>query len=376
MSQNRLAGPGQELPFPQSLYPSTLIGAATTPTTSAVTLAPGQALPIPGGDWALTTGKYTFLQALDPVANVWFPFSSSVGSPEFLHSDGQNFRIANLTGCPIGAVITAAGNGYSQATCTVTANAGGSTWQPIVGGAVSTTVSITSAGSGYTVPPIVLISSPPAYSSIGAVQATGYAVLSGSTVSSVSITAQGAGYTTAPSIVLLPSPYDPNYASVTNATATTAIVGGVSTSGQITAVLCTNNGAPQASAPTLTVGGSYTTAATVAATMCWTATGASVAAGGAGYSTSTEVTSIGGRTASAPVWTNPIIETGILQPRPAIMSVALSGTTISSVATVYDGGLFSGAPTTMVLTNAVATTAATLSLTLGSAPDVSLLQPL
>jgi hypothetical protein len=110
--------------------------------------------------------------------------------------------------------------------------------------------------------------------------------------------------------------------------------------------------------------------------MLWTTTGASVSSGGAGYTTSTEVTSIGGRTAATPVFTNPAIENQIVNPRPAAMSVAVAGTSITSINTVFDGGLFSGQPTTLVLTNAVATTAATLVLTLGSVPDTSYLQPL
>ena len=444
MAQNRLSGPGLGLPYPQALYPTSLIGAAPTPATNLINLAPGQALPVPGGDWAVNIGKYSMLQTLDPVTGVWLPITGSQADANYIHSDGQNVRIANLTGCPIGAVVTATGSGYVQASTTCTASAGGSVWQPIVGGALTeqalssvatsaasgtgtvatvtfaaqtaappvgslvtvagvtpagynvtnavvvasstTTVSyantttgaqtgagtvttnpITSAGSGYTVAPLVLIPAPPA----PGVQATAYATISSGTVSGVTLTNQGAGYQTTPSLSLLPSPYDPNYGSIVNATAVVGLTG----AGGVTAVLCTNNGAAQATTPALTIAG-VGTSATATATMCWTATGASVSAGGAGYTTSTEVTSVGGRTSATPVYTNPAVEGQILAPRAASMSVAVSGTSITSIGTVYDGGFYSGTPTTLVLTNAVATTAATLVLTLGSAQDVSAIQPL
>ena len=451
MAQNRLGGPGIQLPFPQALYPQSLSGAAITPATSVITLAPGQALPVPGGDWAIAVGRYTFLQAMDPVSDTWLPIGGSAGSGEvvFIHSDGQNIRIANLTGCPVGAVVTAAGGGYTAGSVTVTASAGGSVWSGIVGGALTeqqlssqattaasgtglfatitfsaqtaappvgslvtvagvtptgynvtnavvtasttttvtyantttgaqtvagtvTTNVITNAGSGYTVPPIVFIPAPPAYGTLPGMQATAYASISSGTVSGITMTNQGAGYLTAPSIALLPSPYDPNVGAIVNATAVTGLTG----AGQLTGVVCLNNGAPQTSVPTLTVAGASSTTASVSPVMCWTTSSISVAAGGAGYSTSTEVTSVGGRNAASNVWTNPLFENQIINPRPLQASVALSGTTITSIGTIYDGGLFAVAPTPLVLTNAVATTAATVSIIVGSVPDTSFIQPL
>jgi hypothetical protein len=366
MAQNRLGGAGIGLPYPQQLYPSSLSGAAPTAATNELTLAPGQAVPLPGGDFALALGKYTFLQELDPVTGIWLNASTDPGL-NYVHSDGQNIRIANLTGCPLGANITNAGTGYVQASTTCTAAAGGSVWQPVVGGALSSTISIATAGSGYTIAPVVLIPAPPN----PGVQATAYAVISSGTISAVTVTNQGAGYTTAPALTVLPSPYDPNYGSIVNGALTATLTG----SGTVTALLCTNNGAPQSSVPALTIAGVGISAAATAA-MCWTATGASVTAGGAGYTTSTVVTSVGGRVAGTPILTNPATDVQILTPRPAQMSVAVSGTSIVSIGTVYDGGLYSGTPTTMVLTNAVATTAATLVLTLGGTSDTSYIQPL
>ena len=367
MAQNRLGGSGIGLPYPQSLYPVNLLGSPVTAATNRVDLAAGDALPVPGGDWVIQLGKYVFLQWLDPVTGIWQSYASSPGTTQYVHSDGQNIRVANLTGCPIGAVVTGAGSGYVQASTTVNASAGGSTWQPIVGGALNTSVSIVSAGSGYTIPPEVFI---PAPQSPG-VAATAYAVISSGTVSSISVLNQGAGYTTAPSLTILGAPNDPNYGSIVNATAVATLTG----SGSITAVLCTNNGAPQAAAPTLTVAG-VGMGATVSATMCWTATGASITSAGLGYATATEITSIGGRPTATPVFANPAIETSLMSPRPAMMLAAVASTSITSVSQIYDGGLFSGTPTTLLLTSGIVSTVASVTLTLGSTPDGVFIQPL
>ena len=367
MAQNRLGGPGLGLPFPSALYPAFLSGAAPTAATNLFTLAPGQAMPVPPGDYLVNSANLlTVLQYLDPVTGTWLD-TQALNGPEYIHSDGQNIRIANLTGCPIGAVVTAVGSGYVQASTTCTASAGGSTWQPIVGGALNTSLSITAAGSGYTIPPVVLIPAPPS----PGVQATAYAVISSGTVSAVTVTNQGAGYPVAPSITVLPDPYDPNYGSVTNASLTAALTG----SGAVTALLCTGNGAAQASAPTLTIAG-VGASATATATMLWTGTGASVTAGGGGYGTTAEITTIGGVSSATAVMTNPQIEKSILKPRQAQMSLAASAGAVTSVASIYDGGLFTGTPTTLVLADAVVTTAATLALTLGSAPDTVTMQVL
>lgn len=370
MTQQRLSGPGLGLPYPQSLYPAFLIGSSPQAATNEFVLAPGQALPVPPGDWAVSASKgLAALQVLDPVTTMWGDLQPLTGENKIVHSDGQNIRFANLTGCPVSATVTARGtSGYTTTGTTVTASAGGSTWVAVVGGAVNTSVTITSAGSGYTIAPLVLFSAP---ASPG-VQATGYATISSGAVASVVVTNQGAGYLVAPTITVLPSPYDPNFGSIVNAVLTATLTG----AGQVTAVLCTNSGAPQSSAPTLTVAGGDGTA-TATANMLWTATGASVTAGGGGYTTVTKVTSVGGLSSATPIWTNPRTEGGILlKPRSADMAVAASGGAITSISAVYDGGLYTGTPTTLVVSNAVVTTAATLALTLGSAVDTVMVQPL
>ena len=117
--------------------------------------------------------------------------------------------------------------------------------------------------------------------------------------------------------------------------------------------------------------------ASATAVMCWTATGASVTAAGANYGTLTPwVTTIGGLSAASPSWTNPRYEVSIMRPRPASMAAAVASGSITSIATVYDGGLFTGTPTTLVLADAAPTVAAVLAVTLGNTYDVVTLQPI
>lgn len=259
MAQNRLGGPGIGLPYPQSLYPASLVGSAPTPATNVIVLGYGEAFPVPPGDWMIAGAP---MQWLDPVTGQWlfaggtiYSTGETSVSEGYVHSDGQNMRVINPQGIATGATVTAAGTGYVQATTTVTSS-NSSTWTPIVGGAISLTLG--TGGSGYTLPPIVLISAPPS----PGVQATAIATISGGIVTSFTVVNAGAGYTTAPTVTLLPNPYDPNYGSIVNGTATASLTG----SGTITAVLCTNTGAPAASAPTLTINGvgSSATATTTA----------------------------------------------------------------------------------------------------------------
>src|SRR5215831_11107889 len=145
-----IAGPGMGLPLPQNLYPTEL-GALLAPydySSNLINLAAGDQIPIPPGPWFIGLGRVSVLQYLDPVTGVWrmHPWTAAarVGLIE-LNSDGFTYRIANLTGCPVSGVVTAAGSGY-PANTTVVSSAGGSLWQPIVGGAISIS-SITAAGS-------------------------------------------------------------------------------------------------------------------------------------------------------------------------------------------------------------------------------------
>ena len=366
-----LSGPGVSLPPPQALYP---VQIGTLPTlqspTNVVTLAGGEAFVVPAGTWFIDTGKYGLVQYLDPVTGTtWKTINSGRDQVKYVKSDGVNVRVANLTGCPIAAVVTTAGASYSAATV-VAVTGGNSTWQPIIGGLVSTTTTVSNAGANYGIAPIVHIAAPP----VPGVQATGHAILSSGSVSSIVIDNQGAGYTVAPAVTLQTNPYDPNINNVTPGTATVGLIG----AGTLAAVLCTNPGAPVAATPTLTVtdtGGGASAVASVV--MMWTITSATIANAGAGYNAEAFFATAGGVSGAVPTHTNPEIEEGNFIPRQAQIAIVLNGTSIGSIGSIIDGGLFEGTPTMAVVPGGASpTTVASISgVTLGTNTTTVKLQP-
>lgn len=366
----RISGSGVGLAPPQYDFPSE-INPTNVPLdigSNYQTLYPGQAIAVPAGSWYIGNGKVSVIQYLDPITQVWRGLNSARVQTEPVTSDGFNYRIANLTGCPVTAVVTNAGSGYVQASTTVTADAGGSTWRAVVGGMVSVST-ISNAGSGYGLPPNLFISAPPP----GGVPATGYCVITSGTVSSVVLDNVGGGYQTAPAAVIVTNPYDPNLAAgtIVQAAVTLALVG----SGEIAAVLCTNNGASVASAPTLTIAGAGSSATATALRM-GTFTAATVASAGT-WTGGAALTSTGGVGAATSAVTNPLVSTGNFIPRP-VQALLSGATSLSSVAAIYDGGLFLGTPTLAVapVGGAIApASTATVTATYAGAPDSVLLQP-
>ena len=132
----RIAGPGLGLPLPQNLYPTQLYNAPPDANNNRLALAPGDTLPIPAGDWLINTGQYCVIQFLDPITHTWNMGTNAawLGGHQFVVSDGFNVRVANLLGCPVTASITSYGSAYVQASTTIVATPGNSTWVPIIGG--------------------------------------------------------------------------------------------------------------------------------------------------------------------------------------------------------------------------------------------------
>lgn len=365
----QLGGAGILLPPPQNFYPSELYNAPQDPSSNAMTLNAGDTFVVPAGNFFLHLGTPLIMQFKDPVNGIWtLPISASEW-PTYVKSDGQNIRIANLTGCPVGAVVTNAGSGYNQATATAAATTGLSTWQPIVGGQLSVT-SITVAGGNYGVPPILMIPPPPS----PGLQATGYCTITSGSVSAVTLDNVGAGYTSLPTTQIVPSPFDPNLAAgITQATITMALVG----SGSITGLLCTNPGAAVTSAPSITFAGGSSAAAT--AFLMQTMTGASVFSAGSGYSAGgAALTTVGGIPSATEANTIPLHEGKKFIPRPASALLAVPvGGSIASVSAIYDGGLFLGTPGTVVntLSGGLITSSASVAANLGSGPGNFWMQP-
>ena len=385
-----ISGPGVPLPIPQNLYPHNLNNAPLDTNTNKVCLAPGDVLPVPAGDWYINLSQYLVLQFQDPVTGSWTmgPNAAWNGGHQFVVSDGFTCRIANLTGCPCTATVTSYGSGYVQATTTITATPGNSTWLPIVGGQLGFgTVVTANAGAGYGVAPEVFFSAPPAAANnpngVGGIAASGWVAIASGTVSGFTFTNPGAGYTGGQTVILVPAPTDPNLATgITNATLTFTLT---NTTG-ITGAICTNNGAPLANPNgfTLTVNGAGNNG-TVVGNVLQTVTAVSVSTLGQGYGTvSALVTSVGGVPATGSISLNAEGLGTAWRPRPlqAALTVTGTGTINTQVGAIYDGGLFltNTAPGFVIITqaqsaNTLSLTAATIALTMGNRPDVATMQP-
>lgn len=163
----------------------------------------------PSGEWIMTLpASNMVMEWWNPIANSWQTISNA---SDYVSSDGFNLRVRNTTGSIAGAPITAAGSGGTNgigfaatgAAITFSAPAAGgitATGYVIVGGSVAAPT-ITQAGSGFTMPPLVVIDAPP----LGGIQATATAALTaGGGIASITMANVGAGYASSPNFYLIP----------------------------------------------------------------------------------------------------------------------------------------------------------------------------
>lgn len=347
--------------------------------TNIETIAPGETRTIPAGWNVIQTGPFTFNQWFDPVKQAWTGFAPTIDT-SVVHSDGSNYRVANLTGCVIDAFVTTAGSAYTSAP-TVAFNQGGATAVAVMGQVVSTTVTIVNGGSNYTLPPRVVIDAPNKGSTTPGVGAQGYATLTGGVVTSVTITDQGGGYGSItgvggfqPQITFATDPTDPNASSsttpITPATATLALTG----AGTVNALIVTFQGTPQTSVSTISFSGGGGTGAAATAVMALTVTAQTVSAGGTGFVTGTKYLTSNGFVAEG---TSAYLVTNrpTLNIRDANGVANLTGSAITTI-TVDDGGLFEAVPVGVVI-NANGSGASGLTLaapTVGGVTDWFIIQ--
>ena len=351
--------------------------------STPINLASGQVYTLPSGQYSVKLGPYTAIQQFDGTTQTWRTSDTTTQSGQtIVSSDGFNSRLINLTGTVVGAVITAAGSGYtngiypaatstgtaSSPTCTFTSGSGSvlATGNVIVGGAINTTVTITTAGTNYTKAPILLISAPPA----GGVPATATCTISGGVINAVTVTNQGAGYTAAPTITVVNANGDTTGSGAV-LTVNSTLVG----SGTVTAITIANNGAGMTAVPTISFSPASTTAAT--AVMCLTMTSIS-GASGVGYTASAvaPLLATSNVTAGSSVLTNPAIATGIFTPRMAY-GFATNTSTTAFTGTLVDGGLHQVASANVGLLSlgvALGTTNFTLTTAFGGTSDTVYLQ--
>lgn len=348
--------------------------------TNELLLQAGDVWPIPAGEFIITsvTGL-SRIQQYDPVTNIWRPVGSSSTDSHFVKSEGNNYRVANQSGCAVGGFVTTKGSGYTSAPA-VTPSAGGSKWASIIGGTV-TSVTVSAGGSNYLYPPLVFFDVPGGTANPGIVTpngenaqpgfpATAYATLTTGAVSSITVTDQGAGYAATPVVYLVNDPRDTTGSGAT----AVAVMGG---SGQLSGVVCIDHGNPVTSLPTLTIsgGGGSSGAATVVADFA--VTGITVTGGGTGFPTSSEVLVQPLPAAlTGAAWTNPTMETNLVLQKIANLIVpTTSGGVLTATGAFGFGGSYAAAPTASAVgTSTLITGSTTLSFSVGGLNDTIIVQ--
>lgn len=163
----------------------------------------------PNGQYIVTLGRVSILQWQDPWG-IWRACGLPGATVQFQQT-GPNFRILNNSGTIVGATITTAGSAGTNgigATATGASVSFGSapssgraaTAYCIVGGSINSTITITTAGTGLLVPPLLVFDPPP----LGGIPATARCTLTSGTIGAVTVTNPGAGYQTAPNCYVIP----------------------------------------------------------------------------------------------------------------------------------------------------------------------------
>lgn len=382
MAIPRIGSPGVGLPYPT---------VNSNLNSNYITLSAGQKWIVPAGTYILDLGPYTILQELDPVSGLWNP--SATPDNGVLASDGTSFRIANITGCVVGAEVTTAGTGYLTAP-TVTPSIGSATFRSIIGGSLSTTVTLVTTGVGYNHPPTIMLPPPPA----GGIQATATAVVNTATglFTGVTLTNVGAGYTAAPTAIpstitalagnsfgqsfgtynIIPDPLD---TITTPAAFTFGLNAAVATN--VTGIICTDPGTAVTSVPTLTIAAAPSggTTAVATAVMMFTVTGVTVVLAGTAYTPSSAFTVIAPGTfvGGTAVVTNPLSDKGLFQPTPTFAYGTTTAAGIVSTAglVISQGGFHQAVPSLFftVSGTSVPTAVATGTAQVGGVTDTSII---
>lgn len=341
--------------------------------TNAINTLPGSVLVLPQGWYAIDSSLYSSIQQYDPITTSWLPTGAVGASYDHVYSDGMSLRVANQTSCPVCAVVTNGGSGYISPPI-VTPSEGGSKWAAILGSTVAS-VTVVAGGTNYKFPPLVVIQAPPA----PGYQATAIATISGGSVSAITMLNVGAGYVLPPSITIYNDPRDSGGGAVCEPV--------LANQGKVTGVVCTDHFGgtivSSGTVPTLAFSGGGGSAAAATAIMCWTVASITVTGGGAGYSALVGVRTSGtGYPTLSPAFTNPRMEGGgsIYRTREAqFLFASTAGTITGQPLSKSDNGLIQGVTsniTLSILSNAAASTVATLTLVPGGSNDTVYIQAL
>jgi hypothetical protein len=390
---------GIGIPFPQQ---------APANSDGVICLPSGGIYVPPAGEYVVQLGPQSNLQWFDPNQQCWRTLQPS-DALNMISCDGSNYRIINMSGVVIGASITNAGSGGTNGIGTTATGvtvtltnpvAGGAlaaaTMYPIVGGSVQAPT-IVQGGSGFLVPPLILIDAPP----VGGQQATATATISSAgVVTAITMQNVGGGYTASPNFYVLPQPPNsynaiagvaanqfpaPGTVYPTNLTAGSIYQQNISLTGcQLTSNALTGSGTLTGLAvlnygfgydgthiPTVLITGCGAAAATAVMSMCLTSV--SLGAGGSGFGTGTPPnweTSLG-----AVILGTQELNNQIPLPRAARGVTTVVAGAVSTFVVEDPGFGLQKVPTVAVLnTSAIGATVATGTAVCGGVVDFSVLQ--
>lgn len=372
-----------------------------------IVLPSGGIYQLPPGTFVATLGSQITLQWFDPNQLLWRNIQPPGGEFDYISSDGTNYRLINMSGVCIGALVTNAGSGGTNgigaaatgATVTFGAPVAGgalatANGYPIVGGSVQAPT-VTQGGSGFLLPPLIMIDPPP----VGGIQATAYATVSSAgVVTAITMQNVGAGYAASPNFYVFPQPpyYQgsplagvtaaafppPGLVYPTNLPAGSLYQPNISLAGcQLTSLALTGTGTltgivvydygfgyDGTHIPSITITGLGAAAATSIMSMC--VTSVTLGSGGTGYGAG-----------NAPIWETSLglvsaaFNNQIAQPRAARGVTTLGGGAVATFAIEDPGFGFQKVPLVSVLnTAALATGVATGTVVVGGQVDTGVLQ--
>lgn len=178
-----------------------------------ISLPSGGVYVLPPNQYLVITDANSVLQYWDPQKTEWTTLFGHSQSGD-ITADGCNYRILNDSGT-LGLGALTVTNGTAAGLTNGIGSAGGialtfpgvagfpvPTGYAIVGGTVAAPT-VTQAGSGFTIPPLLIIDPPP----VGGIQAQATCtVTAGGGINAVTVTVPGAGYATSPNFWIMPQP--------------------------------------------------------------------------------------------------------------------------------------------------------------------------
>jgi hypothetical protein len=363
------------------------------------------------GQFFVELGLLTCLQVYDYQLYAWRNVQVAPGQMVFVSSDGTNFRIANTTGSPVGAVITALGSGgtdgfygYNNQRQAITiqngvttvgntlftvSTTGGALWNAIVGGQISTSINFTASttyyqnlagwyvagapsvtgnpGSGYVAAPNIVFVPPPNQGSQPYILPTATCTISGGAITAVNVVSSGAGLLGLPGILVIPQPGDTTGGGAV--LGWTAGNGVEQNAGKCVALWPLFPGTAQTSVPSFTFGGTSNPGPTATAIMNFTVTSFSAGTAGVGYTNAYGVWQ-GGITAGSDLTGNPSWNKNISLPIFPPITVAAT-TALPALAGNFGGVNIQAIPSYCAIPNGTAapSTANATTPVVGGAPD-------